>query len=153
MNAAKAMVDIAEKECKAHGVPITEKRVNLFSILLQTQKAVSAYELADEYERMFHEPVPVVTVYRVMEFLQREHLVHKLETANKFIVCSHIDCKKKHSASQFLICRECFTVKELSVNSAKYEELKLMIQQAGFLLDSPQFELNCICQSCHAKED
>ncbi len=153
MNAAHEMVELAARECKAHGVAITPKRVNVFSILLRSKKAVSAYELADAYERIFDEPVPVVTVYRVLEFLQREHLVHKLETANRFIVCSKIDCNHEHLAPQFLICKQCLKVKELSISEAKFEELKHTIEQAGFHLDKPQFEMNCICHHCYSGKE
>jgi len=151
MNTANEIVEIAERECKAHGIPITSKRVNVLSILLLSKKAVSAYELAESYKKTFDEPVPVITVYRVLDFLQSKSLVHKLETANKFVVCTHNDCNHKHPASQFLICDQCLTVKELSMSQVKYEELKRTIELAGFHLNSPQLEMNCICNSCYTK--
>jgi Fur family zinc uptake transcriptional regulator len=149
MNAATKIVEVAKKECEAHGAPITTKRVNVLSMLLLSKKAVSAYELADLYEQMFHEPVPVITVYRVLDFLQSKNLAHKLETANKFVVCTHIDCDYEHPASQFLICKECLKVKELSMSQLKFEELKHTIEQAGFHLNCPQLEMNCICEACY----
>ena len=149
MNKAKDVVDIAERECKAHGVPITAKRVNVFAMLLLSNKAVSAYEIADSYTHFFNEPVPVITVYRVLDFLQSKHLVHKLDTANKFIACNHLDCEHKHPASQFLICKECSEVKELSLSQSKFDELKQTIEQAGFHLNKPQLEMNCICNKCY----
>jgi len=149
MNIADNIVEVAEKKCRAHGVPITNKRVNVFSILLSSKKALSAYEIADSYQHVFNQPVPVITVYRVLEFLQSRSLVHKLETANKFIVCTHKDCSYKHPASQFLICNQCLKVKELGISQSKFDELKLTIEQAGFHLDTPQLEMNCICRSCH----
>jgi len=152
MNTAHKIVEIAKQECKAHGVAITTKRVNVFSILISVKTAVSAYELADAYQRMFNEPVPVITVYRVLDFLQREHLVHKLETANKFIACSHADCEHEHPASQFLICTQCLKVKELGINPAKFTELKHTIEQAGFHLENPQLEISCICEKCYSDE-
>jgi len=149
MNAVSKVVEIAEKECKAHGVRITTKRVNVFSVLLLSKKAISAYELVDSYKQVFDEPVPVITVYRVLDFLQRNNLVHKLETANKFVACAHVDCDDKHPASQFLICKQCQAVKELSISQTKFDELKQTIEHAGFYLFSPQIEMNCICESCH----
>lgn len=153
VNIANEIVEIAEKQCKAHGVPITKKRVKVFSILQSSQKAVSAYELAESYEKMFNEPVPVITVYRILDFLQNKNLVHKLETANKFIVCEHIGCNHTHPASQFLICKECLKVKELSVSERKFEELKRTIEDAGFHIDSPQLEMNCICNVCYTNAE
>lgn len=150
MKARHEMVEIAERECKAHGVAVTKKRVNVYSILMSAKKAISAYELVDLYERIFAEPVPVITVYRVLDFLQNENLVHKLETANKFIVCSHVDCEHDHPASQFLICKKCHKVKELSIDPCKFDELRQTIEQAGFHLDNPQLEMNCICNNCYS---
>ena len=151
MNAVNEIVEIAERECKAQGVPITAKRVNVYSLLLLSKRAVSAYELVDSYQQVFEQPVPVITVYRVLDFLQKNGLVHKLETANKFVVCSHIDCKSKHPASQFLICNQCLKVKELSISDRKFDELKQAIEQAGFHLNSPQLEMNCICNMCYTE--
>ena len=149
MNAVNKLVEVAKKECEAHGAAITTKRVNLLSILLLSKKALSAYELADLYEQMFDEPVPVITVYRVLDFLQTKNLAHKLETANKFVVCTHIDCNHEHPASQFLICKQCLKVKELSMSKLKFDELKHTIEQAGFHLNNPQLEMNCICKDCY----
>ena len=149
MNDIEKIVEIAEREFKAQGVPKTNKRINLFALLLLAKKAVSAYELVDSYHQMFEQPVPVITVYRVLEFLQSKGLVHKLETANKYVACSHIDCKQEHPASQFLICNNCLQFKELSISERKFDELKLAIEDAGFHLDRPQLEMNCICNVCY----
>ena len=148
MDAVEYVVEAAKRECKAHGVPITTKRLNVFSVLLSSKVAVSAYELADNYKHTFGEPVPVITVYRVLEFLQTKNLVHKLETANKFIACAHSDCQHEHSASQFLICNKCQKVKELRIDDAEFEQLKQTIDDAGFHLTKPQLEMNCVCKDC-----
>jgi Fur family zinc uptake transcriptional regulator len=148
MQAASEGLEIAKRECKAHGVPITSKRLNVFSVLLSSEKALSAYELADSYKLTFEEPVPVITVYRVLEFLQSKNLVHKLETANKYVACAYTNCNHQHSASQSLICSECLKVTELRISKADLEQLKKTIDRAGFHLSNPQLEMNCICKAC-----
>ena len=150
MSKESETVAAAKKEFVAHGVPITSKRVNLFSILLTSKKALSAYELADLYHEVFSAPIPAITVYRVLEFLQANDLAHKLDTANKFVACSQFDCKHTHPASQCLICDRCLKVKELGMSGAKFEELKQTIEEAGFHLDTQQLEMNCICIDCHS---
>lgn len=149
MSALNKIVEAAKKDCEAHGAPVTTKRVNVLSVLLLSNKAVSAYEIADLYEQMFHKPVPVITVYRVLDFLQSKNLAHKLETANKYVVCTHADCNRGHPASQFLICKQCLRVKELSMSTLNFGELKHTIEQAGFHLNSHQLEMNCICNDCY----
>jgi len=146
------MLEVAKNECEAHGVAITTKRVNVYSILISAKKAVSAYELAESYECTFEEPVPVITVYRVLDFFQRNRLVHKLQTANKYVACSHIDRKHTHDASQFLICKKCLKVTELGISPVKFNELKHTLERAGFHLDEPQLEMSCICNNCYIEE-
>lgn len=150
MNATDKVVEIAKKQCRTHGVRPTSKRINIFSLLLKSKKAASAYELVDSYKQVFNKPVPVMTVYRVLEFLQSKNLVHKLDTANKFVACTHMDCDHMHHASQFLICKQCQTVKELHMSLDQINEIKQTIEQTGFHLLNSQIEMNCICEVCYA---
>jgi len=150
MSAKSEIVENAERECKAHGVRVTKKRINIFAILLSSKKAVSAYEIVDLYKEIYEAPVPVITVYRVLDFLQSENLVHKLKTANKYVACTHNDCDHTHPVPQFLICKQCQKVKELSISQQNFEELKTTIEQAGFHFHNPQIEMNCICEMCYA---
>ncbi len=150
--AQKQLVKTARRACKARGISATSKRTNVLAVLLDQNKAVSAYELADCYEQTFNQPIPVITVYRVLDFFQSEHLVHKLETANKFIACNHANREHDHSPSQFLICNGCQKVEELSMSEAKFNELKQTIEQAGYYLTNTQLEMKCICQVCYDKE-
>ena len=152
MVAVNEVLESAKRECKARGVPITSKRVNVYSLLLLSKKALSAYQIVNRYQKMFDTPVPVITVYRVLEFLQSKNLVHKLETENKFVVCAYAECKYTHPASQFLICKECLKVKELTMTNAYIEELKQLVEKAGFRLNSPQLEMNCICDDCYTND-
>ena len=58
-----------------------------------------------------------MSVYRILDFLIHEELVHKLETASLYIACAHIACDHQHETPQFLICDRCFTVKEIGIKS------------------------------------
>lgn len=138
----------AEHHCKAHGARLTDKRKRILSALLQSQKALSAYEVADFYKAEHDEAIPVMSVYRILDFLQEEGLVHKLSLANKYVACAHITCDHAHEVPQFLICSECQKVEEISIRQAIIEEMQQNVQQAGFHLVSPQLEMNCLCQEC-----
>jgi Fur family zinc uptake transcriptional regulator len=80
--------------------------------------------------------------------LEQEHFVHKLLLANKYVACSQINCAKTHEASQFYICSRCGKVKEVAINSEAFEELKRDSVEAGFDIDAPQLEINCVCTEC-----
>ena len=148
MSNIQSIINHAEISCKAHGSRLTQKRKNVLSGLLQAEKAMSAYELVDYCKNEFGDALPPMSVYRILEFLEEEHLVHKLNLANKYIACSHITCDHDHGVPQFLICGNCQSVKEISVEKTVIDTLSRHIKEAQYHLMSPQIELNCICNTC-----
>ncbi|KGJ88354.1 Fur family transcriptional regulator [Colwellia psychrerythraea] len=141
----------AETLCKSHGARLTTKRKLVLSSLIQSGKALSAYDLIDLCKENFNENIPAMSVYRILEFLENEKLVHKLKLANKYVACSHITCNHDHGVPQFLICGTCDHVKEISINKSTISQLKNDVEQAGFQLINSQLEMNCICNSCQDK--
>ncbi len=148
MKKIKQIIDHAEGHCKAHGARLTDKRKRVLSGLLQSEKALSAYELIDICKAEYGDSMPAMSMYRILDFLQEEHLVHKLNLANKYVACSHITCDHDHEVPQFLICGTCQAVKEISINKSTIAELQENVEQAGFRLVSPQLEMNCVCEGC-----
>ena len=89
-----------------------------------------------------------MSVYRIMHFLIQEKLVHKLETANRFIACAHIACDHPHDIPQFLICDRCKMVQEVGIQKRIMKELSNSIEHTGFTLASQQLELHGLCANC-----
>jgi Fur family zinc uptake transcriptional regulator len=142
------IIEHAEEHCKQHGARLTKKRKQILSGLLQSDKALSAYELTDYCNNTFGGNIPAMSVYRILDFLQDEHLVHKLNLANKYVACSHISCDHAHEVPQFLICRQCQRVKEIGVDKSTINKLQCSIEEAGFYMLTPQLEMNCLCERC-----
>ena len=109
---------------------------------------MSAYELVDYCKEEYGETLPPMSVYRILDFLQDEHLVHKLNLANKYIACAHITCDHDHCVSQFLICSNCQRVEEITISNSTINTLKRNVENAGFHLISPQLEMDCLCKNC-----
>lgn len=146
------IIDHAEQHCSKHGSRLTNKRKQVLSELLHSQKALSAYELADIFKEKFGKTLPPMSIYRILDFLVKENLAHKLEIANKYVACEHISCNQPHKIPQFLICRICSKVKEISINKSTLDSLQNSTQEAGFKLISSQIELSCICDECINKD-
>ncbi len=142
----------AEQICLAHGARWTKKRKRVLAGLLVSDKALSAYELVDICHERYDCNIPPMSVYRILEFLEAEGLVHKLNLANKYVACSHIRCGEEHAAPQFLICRECWKVKEVHIQERLVDGLKRGVHDAGFTLISPQIEMSCVCNTCLCTE-
>jgi Fur family zinc uptake transcriptional regulator len=147
-NYVNSIIDHAEQNCKSNGVILTTKRKLVLSSLIQSEKALSAYQVIDLCKQLFNQNIPAMSVYRILDFLENEKLVHKLKLANKYVACSHITCEDEHGMPQFLICGACNQVKEISINTSTMSGLRNDVEEAGFQFVSPQLEVNCICNNC-----
>lgn len=130
------------------GVKLTSKRKNVLIVLLNSKIPLSAYEIAEKYKAQFQESLPVMSVYRMLDFLIKEKLVHKLETSGHYISCAHIACNHHHEAPQFLICDHCGDVKEVGIKKPIVNEIERSVQEMGFTLTNNQLELHGICKLC-----
>ena len=151
MNHIDSIIQHAEQQCKAHGTRLTTKRKHVLTGLIQSNKALSAYELIDFCKTHYGETIPAMSVYRILDFLKDEHLVHKLNLANKYVACAHINCDHEHGVPQFLICSKCSKVKEIRVKSSVIADLKVSAEESGFTLINSQLEMNCLCDECSAQ--
>lgn len=144
------IIDKAHDICAHSGGRLTEKRKRILELLLNSEIPLSAYEVADTYNRSSETNIPVMSVYRILEFLETELLVHKLSSTNKYVACSHIACNHAHEVPQFLICGNCQTVKEIAISKSVIEELDKQVENAGYKLTNSQLELQCMCEPCMA---
>lgn len=151
MSKISQILDRAESSCQSTGAKLTDKRKRVLTGLLQSQKALSAYDLIEYMRSTFDETLQPTTMYRILDFLASENLVHRLQLANKYVACSHISCDHSHEIPQFLICDECSNVKEIGIKKALIDTLKHNVEEAGYVLKSPQLELHCLCQECAQK--
>ena len=148
MTSIQDKIEQADRKCSQNGARLTVKRKLVLSSLLLCDKAMSAYDIVAHCKQTFGEVIHAMSVYRILDFLEQQQLVHKLNLANKYIACCHIDCDHSHDVPQFLICSVCQRVKEISLGKITEEELKQDVEEAGFHLLSPQLEINCICEKC-----
>ncbi|MDO6686673.1 MULTISPECIES: Fur family transcriptional regulator [unclassified Agarivorans] len=149
----QSIVDSATHRCKDSGARLTVKREQILRVLLQQQKPMSAYEILDIYNQQAEQTMPPMSVYRILEFLAQHQLVHRLESQNKFVACSHIHEQCHHQVSQFLICQNCQSVEEITIPQHLIDEIDNRAQQVGYHLLSPQLELSCLCKDCKQSQN
>lgn len=150
MTELKEAIKSAELKCHQRGKKLTRRRREVLTMLLQVNRAVSAYELVSLCNDDSDEPMPPMSVYRILEFLQAEQFVHKLETANKYIACKHIACEHEHKKPQFLICNDCNKVQELDTDSEALSSVEAAASMLNFKLLNPQLEVSGSCGLCKA---
>ena len=138
----------AERRCQNNGSRLTAKRKQVLAGLIESQKALSAYELLDFCRERYGKALPPMSVYRILDFLESENLVHKLNIANKYAACTHIACRHAHAVPQFLICDSCSRVSEVSLEPKLLNTLSRNVSNAGYTLRSQQLEMSCRCNAC-----
>ena len=92
-------------------------------------------------------PAPI-TVYRALDFLRDNGLVHRIESRNAFVACVH-----NHGGADlvvFLICERCGAVGE-APGGGVAEALKASSRAAGFAPKSPVIEIAGICSHCRSR--
>tara|TARA_Y100000589_G_scaffold255329_1_gene244320 strand:- start:3813 stop:4274 length:462 start_codon:yes stop_codon:yes gene_type:complete len=136
--------------CKKRKVSMTKKRQKVFYSLIKAAKALSAYELINCLKTDFDEDFAPMTIYRILKFLQEQMLVHKLQSANKFVACAQITDDGFHKNHHFLICSSCKKVDEIYLEQSIIEVVNINIKNKGFHISDPQLELNGICDNCHS---
>jgi Fur family transcriptional regulator, zinc uptake regulator len=138
----------AEHHCQTRGGRLTQKRRLILEILLENNQPQSAYEIAELYHQKSDDGIPAMSVYRMLDFLMENGLVHKLSSTNKFLACSHISCDHAHQTPQFLICDSCHSVNEIGLDTTLISALEKSIDAKHFQLSSPQLELHGVCEGC-----
>lgn len=141
-----------EEYCETNGIRLTERRKQVLRELLQSEKALSAYELIDDCNKTSEKNISAMSIYRILDYLESQRLIHKLNSTNKYVACSHIACEHGHDTSQFLICGGCSKVKEVNVSASTISALEASVEEAGYSLISPHLEVRCLCGSCSREE-
>src|SRR5580658_10756189 len=105
---ASAAIAHAETQCAARAQRLTPIRRRVLEALLASHKPLGAYEIIDHLAGDTR-PAPI-TIYRALDFLRDNGLVHRIESRNAFVACGH-----NHGDNDlvvFLICEKCGAVGE-----------------------------------------
>jgi Fur family transcriptional regulator, zinc uptake regulator len=140
---ASAAIAHAEAQCAARAQRLTPMRRRVLETLLASHQPLGAYEIMSRLPQR-NRPAPI-TIYRALDFLIENGLVHRIETRNAFVACVH-----NHGGDDlviFLICERCGAVGEAPGGGAA-EALKASSRAAGFSPKSPVIEIAGICSHC-----
>ena len=134
----------AETICVERGQKLTPIRRQVLEALLRSHKPLGASEIIDVLAAQGGRPAPI-TIYRALDFLRDNGLVHRIESRNAFIACVH-----NHASGAlvvFLICEKCGAVGE-APSAAASETLRSAARAAGFTPKTPVIEIAGICAHC-----
>ena len=136
----------AEAICAARAERLTPMRRRVLEALLASHAPLGAYELIDRLSVRGARLAPI-TVYRALDFLRAQGLVHRIESRNAFIACVH-----NHDSGDpvvLLICEKCGAVGE-AASAAVADTIRSASRAAGFSPKTPVIEISGICAHCKA---
>ncbi|HRY24597.1 MAG: transcriptional repressor [Geminicoccaceae bacterium] len=129
--------------CNARGQTLTPLRRRVFEIVLAADRPIGAYDVLDMLAAERGRVAPP-TVYRSLDFLVGQGLVHKVLSVNGFVACSA--AARPHDA-QLFICGSCGS----SVEVARQLRAGLIEEEAealDFAIESVVLEVHGRCHAC-----
>jgi Fur family zinc uptake transcriptional regulator len=134
--------------CSAKGAQLTELRRLVMGSLLTAGKPVKAYDLVEETGRAGRRLTPS-TIYRVLDFLQENGLVHKVNALNAYVACTDHGGHSEHRPL-LLVCRDCQSTTEINdpdLGGAFFNRLASL----GFKTAGGSIEVRGQCPACAGK--
>ena len=142
MNNAQFLQSAAE-HCLKNGANLTDLRRQVLDLVLAHDGVVKAYQILSDLQQARGSAAPP-TVYRALEFLVEQGILHRVEALNGYVVCRHLDCAHP---SVILTCRDCGKVDEMAADEA-FMTLRQLCAGHGFEMDEQQLLLNGRCVQC-----
>ena len=131
--------------CTQHGLRLTPLRRQVLVLVWESHRPAKAYDILTKLQR--HEPAAKPpTVYRALDFLLDNGLIHKLHRKNAYIGCAH---PQQGGACFFLICTQCNTVTE-GEDPTFAQFVQHATQAYGFVPHHTTFEVEGLCGNCSA---
>ena len=121
---------------------LTKNQALVLKVLSNASQPLGAYAILDKLRS--HGFKAPLTVYRALEQLAGQGLVHKIESLNSWTTCCG-----EHQANPpvFEICNDCGNVTE-QFDRELVKNLNSMSQRSGFIPDRSIIEIHGRCDDC-----
>lgn len=146
-NHARCAADViahAEKACASKAQKLTPMRRKVLETLASSHKPLGAYEIIDAVAGAGPRPAPI-TIYRALDFLIANGLVHRIASRNAFLACGQNH--DRGALVTFLICEACGTVGEAPADEVS-RTLTQAAQGVGFTPKMSVVEITGLCAHC-----
>ncbi|MBB3102980.1 Fur family transcriptional regulator [Azomonas macrocytogenes] len=140
----KSALANAEAICVRQGVRLTALRRRVLELVWQSHKPLGAYDILAVLSEQDGRRAAPPTVYRALDFLLENGLVHRIASLNAFMGCVHPEHAHQ---SQFLICRNCHTAIEMESQTIS-EAITAAARSIDFVVQGETVEVIGLCAAC-----
>jgi Fur family zinc uptake transcriptional regulator len=138
-------LDAALTLCRDEGIVLTPSRRRILEILAREGRPLGAYDLIDRVAAITGKRPAPISIYRALDFLLENSLVHRLASRNAYLACGHGHARRSPIA--FLICESCGEVIEAD-SGALRGSLKALASEAHFSPRAQVMEVTGLCRVC-----
>lgn len=142
---ANAVMETAERQIASEGIRLTPVRRRALEILLESHRAMGAYEVLERLSKDGFGNQPPVA-YRALDFLVENGLAHRIQRLNAYAACH---APGQPHAPVFLICRGCDTVAETGAQELR-SALDDLAGASDFQIERMTVEALGLCPACRA---
>lgn len=146
-----AYLEYVVEQLKKQGLRVTKPR-RLVTKLLDTAKSpLSAYEIKDILDSQ-NEAVDIVSIYRILDCFEENHLVHRVLSSGKVVKC-HLegedDCHlhQEDHCHHLLICDGCGHIDEIHCPEMM-SLMKHLSSIKNFQITGHNLEFTGLCKTC-----
>lgn len=136
----------AEQLCAERKQRFTDLRKQVLELVCRYSQPVGAYTLLDDLREEGRSAAPP-TIYRALEFLQQQGLVHRLASNNTYLACAH---PQTHHEGLFLVCRSCGHTQEIHTQ-AMVDTAKQHASSFNFQVEHAAVEVTGLCNQCQSQ--
>jgi Fur family zinc uptake transcriptional regulator len=137
----------AREMCAQRSARLTPLREQVLRLVWQSHKPLGAYALLEQLGELAHgerRRLGPPTVYRALEFLLEQGLVHRINSLNAFIGCQHP--RDRHQGC-FLICRRCESAVETD-SGMLTNAVRQAAADVRFEAEGASIEITGLCPEC-----
>jgi len=136
------------------GARLTDLRKRVLELIWDSHAPIGAYDLIDKLSRARADDgagsrVAPPTVYRALDFLIDQGLVHRIESLNAFVGCAE---PERPHRGYFLICDGCGCAHELA-GGALDRDLRRHADDLKFEVRQITIEVAGLCADCRTPAD
>lgn len=145
----KSALAAAEELCNRRGAKLTASRRLVLEILAREGRPLGAYDMIEKVAEVTGKHPAPVSIYRALDFLLENGLIHRLASRNTYLACAH-----GHDLQDlvvFLICEGCGQVVEATSEDLR-RDLAAITATTHFAPRSQVMEIAGRCHACGEEE-
>ncbi len=139
-----AALTLARGLCRERRARLTPSRETVLRLIWNSHCPIGAYALIEQLEAEAGHRVLPPTVYRALDFLLTQGLIHRIPSRNAFIGCPFPEVPHQNL---FLLCKRCGSVAECCAGSLD-QAIAKTAARTGFAISHHLLEIEGLCHQC-----